>query len=167
MSIGCAWSKEQRHQKKPTKTKRNENDENTPQGKWQNVTALRPGHRHRHGHGHGLGPLAWGSHRSWSCSWGLKELPKIRLRCKSAYDSNRTRTLPLSPLLPFLPPCSTAKSFLRLIEFKRMKPLNRFVVEAAPIPCPDTIQSLWFGAKKSESTWHYAALCVTSTRVAQ
>jgi len=66
MSIGCAWSKERRHQKKPTKTKRNENDENTPQGKWQNVTAQRPGHRHGHGHGHGhgLGPLAWGSHRS-------------------------------------------------------------------------------------------------------
>lgn len=81
-------------------------DENTPQGKWPNVTA---------------GP-------------GLEALPKIWPHCKSAYDSNsRPRLSPLASIE------SRAKSFLRLIEFKRMKPLNRFVVERRRIQvkqCP-------------------------------
>jgi len=104
-------------------TKRNENDENTPQGKWQNVTALKPGHGHGHGHGHGLGPLASGCHRSWQSSWrwGLKALPKIRPSCKSAYDSNRTRT--------FLP--AVLPSLLCVLHSEILSPANRIQTHEA------------------------------------
>lgn len=133
---------------------------------------LRPGHRPGPVHEPLLGPgLLRFLDRERERGDGIGEaMPPIGPSCKSAYDSSRDRAAPGSSLSSPRP--LLHRQILSLANrIQRMKHLNRFVV----VGRRSTSRSWWWSCtgmgrsgngvrwkQKSESTWHYAALCLHS-----